>query len=126
MAEALRYDGPIQMLFRQTTRDTELAGAKIPEGSIVMPIFASANRDDEQFPQADRFDPDRDTRGHLGFGFGIHFCLGASLARLEARVGFEELFKCVAKFEPLESETEYLDSFLLRGPKRLPLACSRA
>jgi cytochrome P450 len=91
-----------------------------------MPIFASANRDDRQFPQADRFDPDRDTRGHLGFGFGIHFCLGASLARLEARVGFEELFKRVAKFEPLESETEYVDSFLLRGPKRLPLACSRA
>lgn len=123
--EALRYDGPIQMLFRETTADTELAGTPIPRGSIVMPIFASANRDPAQFPDPDRFDVGRDPRRHLAFGFGIHFCLGASLARLEARVGFEELFERVSRLRQLESEVEYVDSFLLRGLKRLPLAADR-
>jgi len=123
--EALRFDGPVQMLFRETTRDVEVAGTPIPKGSAVMPIFASANRDEAQFPEAGRFDIDRDTRGHLAFGFGIHFCLGASLARLEARVGFEELFKRVSKLRQLEPEVEYVDSFLLRGPRRLSLAADR-
>jgi cytochrome P450 len=123
--EALRFDSPVQMLFRETTRDVEVAGAPIPKGSAVMPIFASANRDEAQFPEADRFDIDRETRGHLAFGFGIHFCLGASLARLEARVGFEELFKRVTRLRRLEPEVEYVDSFLLRGPRRLPLAAER-
>lgn len=75
--------------------------------------------------EPDRFDVDRDTRGHVGFGFGIHFCLGASLARLEARVGFEELFKRVSKLQRLDPEVEYVDSFLLRGPRQLRLAADR-
>ena len=120
--EALRYDGPVQMLFRETTQAVRLSGTTIPRGSIVLPMFASANRDAAQFPEPDRFDIDRDTRGHVAFGFGIHFCLGASLARLEARVGFEELWKRVSKIRRLESDVEYVDSFLLRGPRRLPLA----
>ncbi len=124
--EGLRYDGPVQMLFRETTQEVELAGTPIPKGAVVVPIFASANRDAAQFPEPDRFDIDRDTRGHLAFGFGIHFCLGASLARLEARVGFEELFARVAKLRKLEPETEYVDSFLLRGPRRLRLAAELA
>jgi cytochrome P450 len=123
--ESLRYDGPVQMLFRETTADVQLAGTTVPKGSIVMPIFGSANRDSTQFPDADRFDVGRDPRGHLAFGFGIHFCLGASLARLEARVGFEELFKRVSSLHRLEPEVEYIDSFLLRGPRRLPLAAER-
>jgi len=123
--EALRFDGPVQMLFRETTQDIEVAGTKIPKGAAVIPIFASANRDESRFPEPDRFDIDRDTRGHLAFGFGIHFCLGASLARLEARVGFEELFNRVSKLRSLESEVEYVDSFLLRGPRRLRLAADR-
>src|SRR3990172_1717237 len=80
--EGLRFDAPVQMLFRETTRDLELAGTAIPKGAAVMPIFASANRDAAQFPEPDRFDLDRDTRGHLALGFGLHFCLGASPARL--------------------------------------------
>jgi len=123
--EGLRRDGPVQMLFRETTRDLELAGTQIPKGSFVMPMLASANRDETQFPEPDRFDLDRDTRGHVALGLGVHFCLGASLARLEARVGFEELFKRVSGFRPLESEVEYIDSFLLRGPKRLSLTADR-
>lgn len=123
--EALRYDGPVQMLFRETTQDVAIAGTSIPRGSIVLPIFASANRDAAQFREPDRFDIDRDTRGHVAFGFGIHFCLGASLARLEARVGFEEFFKRVWNLRRLEPEVEYVDSFLLRGPRRLLLAAHR-
>ncbi len=119
--EALRYDGPVQMLFRETTRDVELSGTQIPQGSIVLPILASANRDERQFADPDRFDIERDTRGHLAFGFGIHFCLGASLARLEARVGFEELFRRVRALYRVEPEVGYVDSFLLRGPTGLPL-----
>ncbi len=123
--EGLRRDGPVHMLFREATRDLELAGVKIPEGSFVMPMLASANRDEAQFPDPDRFDLDRDTRSHVALGQGVHFCLGASLARLEGRVGFEELFKRISGFRILDSEVEYIDSFLLRGPKRLRLAVDR-
>jgi cytochrome P450 len=119
--EALRYDSPVQALFRQAKEDVEVAGTKIPKGSIVLPIFASANRDDDQFPEASRFDITRNPQGHVAFGFGIHFCLGASLARLEARVAFEELLGRVTSLDRLEAHPEYLDSFLLRGPKSLPV-----
>ena len=124
--EGLRYDGPVQMLFRETTQDIELAETKIPKGSPVMAMFGSANRDERQFPDPDRFDIDRDTRGHLAFGLGIHFCLGSSLAKLEARVGFEELFKRVSRLQLVEPEVEYVDSFLLRGPRRLMFSAERA
>jgi cytochrome P450 len=119
--EALRYDGPIQFLFRQATRDVELAGVTIPAGAMVIPLLGSANRDEAEFPDAERFDVSRNTQGHLAFGLGIHFCLGASLARLEARVALEELLPRYAAFELLEPSVRYVDSYLVRGPKRLPL-----
>ena len=122
--EGLRYDGPVQLLFRTTTRDVELAGARIPAGATVIPLLGSANRDDTQFPAAERFDVSRSTQGHLAFGLGIHFCLGASLARLEARVALEELLPRFERFERTEPRVEYLDSYLVRGPKRLPLRAS--
>jgi len=119
--EALRYDGPIQFLFREATQDVELAGVKIPAGATVMPLLGSANRDDAQFADADRLDVSRNTQGHLAFGLGIHFCLGASLARLEARVALEELLGRFAHFETIGPRVEYVDSYLVRGPKHLPL-----
>jgi cytochrome P450 len=119
--EALRYDGPIQFLFRQATQDVELAGIGIPAGATVVPLLGSANRDDAQFPDADRFDVSRNTQGHLAFGLGIHFCLGASLARLEARIALEEVLARFSRFEPTEPRVQYVDSYLVRGPKRLPL-----
>lgn len=122
--EMLRYDGPVQLLFRGATRDVELAGVRIPAGATVMPLVGSANRDDAQFPAADRLDVTRETAGHLGFGFGIHFCLGASLARLEARVALEELLARFTDFELAQPDVEYIDSFLVRGPKRLALRFS--
>jgi cytochrome P450 len=119
--EALRYDGPIQFLFREATQDLELAGVTIPAGATVIPLLGSANRDDAQFPDADRFDVSRNTQGHLAFGLGVHFCLGASLARLEARIALEELLPRFASFEHREPRVRYVDSYLVRGPKHLPL-----
>ena len=119
--EILRYDPPIQILFRRATRDTELAGVRIPKDATVLPCIGAAHRDERQFPDPDRFDIERSNTVHLGFGFGIHFCLGASLARLEARVAFEELLGAMADFELAEPNVPYIDSFLLRGPKRLPI-----
>jgi cytochrome P450 len=119
--EGLRYDGPIQFLFREARQDVELAGVTIPKGALVMPLLGSANRDEAQFPDGERFDVSRSTQGHLAFGLGNHFCLGASLARLEARVALEELLPRYQRFERLEPRVEYLDSYLIRGAKRLPL-----
>jgi cytochrome P450 len=123
--EGLRRDGPVHLLFREATRDLVLADVEIPKGAFVMPILASANRDESQFPDPDVLDLDRDTRGHVALGMGVHFCLGASLARLEARVGFEELFKRAGKFRLQEPEVEFVDSFLVRGPKRLAMTAKR-
>jgi cytochrome P450 len=117
--EALRYDAPVQGLFRLATRDVRVGDAMIPAGSLVMPLFASANRDERQFPDPDTFNVHRNTDGHLAFGFGIHFCLGAALARLEARIGLEVLFAHVPRLARCDQEIERLDSIFLRGPTRL-------
>jgi len=117
--EGLRYDSPVQALVRSPNRDVELRGVEISKGSIVLVLFASANRDERQFADPDRFAVTRDRRGHVAFGFGIHYCLGAALARLEARVAFEELLSRFRRFELLEERVERLDSFLIRGPKSL-------
>ncbi|HXK26523.1 MAG TPA: cytochrome P450 [Myxococcota bacterium] len=119
--EALRYDSPIQFLFREAREDVELGGVKIPAGATVMPLLGSANRDEAQFPNADRFDPSRNTQGHLAFGLGIHFCLGASLARLEARIALEELLPRFSAYERTDPRVQYVDSYIVRGPKRLPM-----
>jgi cytochrome P450 len=119
--ETLRWDAPIQILFRRTTRDVEVAGTRIPEGAIVAPILGSANRDERHFPEPERFDPSRSTRGHLGFGFGQHFCLGASLARLEAKAALESLIPELPRLKRETERREMVDSFLVRGPTRLEL-----
>ncbi len=117
--EALRFSSPVQMLFRQTTRDVELGGEKIPEGAIVMPCYAAANRDPKQFENPDRFDIRRDSQGHVAFGLGLHFCLGASLARLEARIALEALVPRLAKLRCREERIRWSESPFLRGPQRL-------
>lgn len=80
LEETLRFDAPIQILFRTATRNVEIRGVKIPKGDCVAPLIGSANRDERQFSDPDRFDITRPAQGHLGFGFGKHFCLGSSLA----------------------------------------------
>lgn len=118
--EALRWDSPVQFLFRMTTQDVDLAGTTIPAGNPVVPIYASGNRDDAKFPDAARFDIERNTQGHVAFGMGVHFCLGAPLARLEAKVAFEELLGRLDGIE-LETGAKRIDSLFLRGMETVPV-----
>jgi cytochrome P450 len=117
--EGLRYDSPVQVVFRKTTEDTEICGVRIPKAEYVAVFLGSANRDERRFPDPDRLDIDRDAQGFPGFGFGKHFCLGASLARLEARAAFEALVPELPKLVRAEGAIARVDSFLVRGPKRL-------
>jgi cytochrome P450 len=119
--EALRYDSPVQFLFRTTTADAVVGDTTIPAASGVVPMYASANRDSARFPGGDTFDITRNAQGHVAFGLGPHFCLGAPLARLEAKVAFEELFARARRFQRQSQEIDRLDSFLLRGLRTLPL-----
>jgi cytochrome P450 len=119
--EGLRYDSPVQVVFRNATRDTELRGVRIPAGARIAVFLGSANRDERQFPDPDRLDLDRDPRGFPGFGFGAHFCLGASLARLETRVALEALGPELPRLERADARVPRVESFLVRGPRRLEL-----
>ena len=120
--EALRYDPPVKFLPRATTREVELSGTAIPAGTGLAVFFASANRDERRFPDPDRFDLTRDASGHVAFGLGSHFCLGAPLARLEARVAFEELFSRIRTPHLAEARIRWTRSLILRGPERLRIA----
>jgi cytochrome P450 len=119
--EGLRYDTPVQVVFRTTTSDTEIRGVRIPKGEHVAVFLGSANRDERRFADPDRLDALRDLQGFPGFGYGVHFCLGASLARLEARIVFEALVPELPKLERAEGGFAHVESFLVRGPKRLAL-----
>ncbi|MDH3754666.1 MAG: cytochrome P450 [Acidimicrobiia bacterium] len=126
--EGLRLSSPNQGLFRVVTKDTELEGVNIPEGSRVWVMFGSANRDEAVFPSSDVFDADRENlKDHLAFGKGHHFCIGAPLSRLEGRVGLEVLTARIesAAFAP-DNTFEYEPSFILRGLKRLDLDIVRS
>jgi len=120
--EALRYESPVQLIMRTCARDTEVGGSPVPRGATVIPMYASANRDERQFPEPDRFDIGRsNARDHVAFGYGPHFCLGAPLARLEGQVVFEELLQRLPVIERVEDKVEWLPSPLIRGPKSLRL-----
>jgi cytochrome P450 len=120
--EVLRYRSPFQWMFRFTTRDTELHGQPIPARKMILAMIGSANRDPKQFPEADRFDITREPNPHLAFGHGIHFCLGAPLARLEARVALTDLITRLAGMR-LASDEPWTPRKALHvhGPTRLPI-----
>jgi cytochrome P450 len=119
--ETLRYDPPIQLVMRATTRATELCGVEIPKHALVLPLLGAANRDPAVFAEPDRFDITRDNQAHLGFGFGNHFCLGASLARLEAAIALETIFERLPDWRIDAERTPRHGSWLVRGPTALPL-----
>jgi cytochrome P450 len=119
--ETLRFDAPIQTVFRTATRDVALHGGTIRAGQNVGLLLGSANRDERRFPDPDRFDLDRNPQGHVGFGFGHHFCLGASLARLEASAAFEALVPELPRFARTGPEPPMVESFIVRGRRQLPL-----
>jgi cytochrome P450 len=118
--EVLRFESPVIGLARTTTRDVDVRGVVIPQGARVQMNYASANRDDRAFVDAARFDLDRTDQRHLAFGHGIHFCLGAALARLEARVALEELLGRFPTYRVLGLER--LPSAYIRGFASLRLA----
>jgi cytochrome P450 len=124
--EALRFVSPVQMLFRETTCEVEIDGTKLPKGATVLPCYAAANRDPRRFPNPDRFDVDRNPIGHLAFGFGVHFCLGAGLARREARIALEALVPRLASLRLTKDAILWSDTPILRGPRGLCLARSSA
>lgn len=123
--EALRFDSPVQGLPRMAVKDVEVGGEKIPAGSRVMLMIGAANRDPARWPDADRFDVARDTTGHLGFGFGIHFCLGSHLARLESRCALEAIVGRLPNLR-FAGEVTRSPNPILRGPARLPVAFGRS
>jgi cytochrome P450 len=119
--ETLRHETPVQMMFRTATEPVEISDVAIPAGATVLPLIGSANRDETVFADPDRFDPDRATGEHLGFGHGVHFCLGAALARLEARVAIEELLAQAPRLE-LVGEVAQMTSLVFRGPTAVPVS----
>ena len=118
--ETLRYDTSSQMLLRVTRIPMTLHGVEIPEGSRVLLLVGSANRDETVFPDPDRYDLDRDTSRLVSFGSGRHFCMGAPMARLEARIGLTELVDRVATYEVDPSGIERVHSINVRGLAALP------
>ncbi len=119
--EVLRFDSPVQGLSRVIRRDVELYDRKIPEGARVHLLFAAANRDPRVFEDPESFKPARTPNHHLAFGFGVHFCLGSSLARLELRIGIEELLKRAPGYGVMRPGVERLESDTNRGFARLPI-----
>jgi cytochrome P450 len=121
--EVIRLESPFYGHFRQATREVEIAGVPLPEGARVMLCWAAANRDEEEFENPEQVDLDRDNL-HVGFGFGPHLCIGAALARLEARVALESLLARTQEFSLARPEEplKYVESLFLRRLKSLPLA----
>ncbi|MEV0769400.1 cytochrome P450 [Nocardia salmonicida] len=127
VTEALRYDPPLQLTKRLATRDIQLDGARISAGEQILVCLGAANRDPDVFARPDEFDLTRTGGGHLGFGHGMHGCLGGLLAELQAQVAFEYLFVRSEHLEPRQTDLEWQDhSFILRGLKSLPVDVRRA
>lgn len=118
--EMLRFESPAQALPRRVTRDVTLHGVEIPEGAELRLVWGAANHDEREFDDPERFDVTRRVPRHLALGQGIHFCLGAHLARLEARVAFEELLARVTDYA-LAEEPRWLTSFWARAYASVPV-----
>lgn len=119
--ELLRYDSPVQGLSRTLSRDVTLHGTTMAAGDTVLVLFGSANRDEHAFPRADVFDLDRRPERHLAFGRGIHFCLGAALARVEARVALQVLLQRCPDWTVDLARAQRLRSGPVRGYAALPM-----
>jgi cytochrome P450 len=120
--EAVRWEPPLLVITRVVTRDTELAGVPIPAGSSVMPMLGSANRDEERWADPDRFDIFRPAKPHIGFGYGVHVCLGMHLARLEMRVALNLLLDRLPnlRLDP-DGDDPHIRGQVFRSPTSLPV-----
>ncbi len=122
--ELLRYEAPSPVQARYVMRDVEHYGRVVPEGSTILLLNGAANRDERRFEDPDRFDVEREIDRHLSFGYGVHFCLGASLARLEGRVALEEVLKRFPTWEVDWENAEQARTSTVRGWERLPVFAS--
>jgi cytochrome P450 len=117
--EVLRYDPPVQFRTRTTLADVGVAGVTIPKGASVALLLASGSRDTARFRDADRFVPDRADNQHLGFGGGIHYCVGAPLARIETHIALGALARRLVGPRLVTDPPPYRDNAALRGPEHL-------
>jgi cytochrome P450 len=117
--EMLRYDGPAQITSRIVTEELELRGKRLEPGQVVLALLGAANHDPEQFPAPDRFDVRRPNNRHLAFGYGIHYCVGAPLAVVEAQVAISTLLRRFPEPAAAFEAPDWGASFILRGLKSL-------
>jgi len=120
--EVLRWEPPVTLILRRTTRATELAGVPIDEGADVALMIGAANRDERKYADPDRYDMFREQRQHVGFGFGVHVCLGMHLARMESRVAVNTLFDRLGPItlDPA-AEPPHIEGLAFRSPLSLPV-----
>jgi cytochrome P450 len=119
--ELLRYEAPSPVQGRWTTRDVELHGETIPADSKVLLLTGSAGRDERRYPDGDRFDIHRRIDTHVSFGYGVHFCLGAALARLEGRIGLEETLERYPEWEVDHEHAVRMHTSTVRGYAKIPI-----
>ncbi len=123
--ELLRFDSPVQTGFRYALADGEVGGAPVRKGQILALSVGAANRDPDMFEDPDRLDIGRQGISHLSFGRGIHHCIGAPLARLEARIAFEGILERFGSIRLLAERADFQPAIVLRGLRSLPVGCAR-
>ena len=122
--EAIRWEPPVTVVLRQATRDTELAGVPVSKGADVACMLGAANHDPRKYERPDEFDLFRDVRQHIGFGFGVHVCLGMHLARMETRVALNALFDRLPdlRLDPEPGQDVHIKGLAFRSPTTLPVS----
>lgn len=119
--EMLRYDNPVQIAYRSAAEDAQVGGKWIRKGQLVNMVLGAANRDPERYSEPDRFDIARDEGKHLGFGLGIHFCIGAALVRLEGQIAFSAILRRLPRLALATDVLEWQEQPIFRGVKSLPV-----
>jgi pimeloyl-[acyl-carrier protein] synthase len=119
--EGVRYDGPTQAMVRIATDEVEIGGTSLPRGARIFTMINAANRDPEQFPDPDRLDVRRELGRHIAFGYGIHFCLGAPLARMEGQIALPAVLARRPYLACADDRLVWLDSLVFRGVQVLPV-----